>query len=49
MAAKYRHFGQYGILALMGIMYFIPGAFSFVLAPVLFLQGLSDWFIRLWI
>jgi Zn-dependent protease len=49
LAMRYRHFGQYGVLALMGIMYFIPGAFSVVLAPVLFLQGLADWFIRLWI
>jgi len=49
LAMRYRHFGQYGVLALMGIMYFIPGAFSVVLWPVLFLQGLADWFIRLWI
>jgi Zn-dependent protease len=49
LAARYRHFGQYGILALMGIMYFIPGAFSVVLWPVTFLQGVADWFIRLWI
>ena len=49
LALRYRHFGQYGVLALMGILYFIPGAFSVVLWPVLFLQGLADWFIRLWI
>lgn len=49
MAVRYRNFGQYGILALMGIMYFIPGAFAVVLWPVLFLQGMADWFIRLWI
>ena len=48
-AARYRHFGQYGILALMGIMYFVPGAFSVVLFPVFFLRGVADWFIRLWI
>lgn len=46
---RYRQFGQYGILALMGIMYFIPGAFRVVLYPVVFLQGLADSFIRLWI
>ena len=49
LALRYRHFGKYGVLALMGIIYFIPGAFSVVLWPVLFLQGLADWFIRLWI
>jgi Zn-dependent protease len=49
LAMRYRHFGQYGVLALMGIMYFIPGAFSVVLWPVFRLQGLADWFIRLWI
>ena len=49
MAMRYRHFGQYGILALMAIMYFVPGAFSVVLWPVLFLRGLADWFVRLWI
>ena len=49
LAARYRHFGQYGILVLMGIMYFIPGAFSVVLWPVTFLEGVADWFIRLWI
>ena len=46
---QYRQFGQYGVLALMGVMYFIPGAFSVVLWPVLRLQGLADWFIRLWV
>jgi Zn-dependent protease len=45
----YRVFGQYGVLALMGVLYLVPGAFNIVLRPVLFLQGLTDWFIRLWI
>jgi Zn-dependent protease len=49
LALKYRQFGQYGVLALMGVLYFIPGAFGVVLWPVLYLQGLADWFIRLWI
>jgi len=49
MQLRYRQFGQYGIFALMGIMYLVPGAFQFVLWPVLFLQGLADSFIRLWI
>jgi len=49
LADRYRQFGQYGILALMGILYVVPGAFSFVLWPVLFLRGLADSFVRLWI
>ena len=48
-APQYRLFGQYGVFALMGIMYFIPGAFSVVLWPVTYLRGLADWFIRLWV
>jgi Zn-dependent protease len=49
LAMRFRLFGQYGILALMAIMYFIPGAFSVVLWPVLYLRGLADGFVRLWI
>ncbi len=49
LAARYRQFSQYGILALMGIMYFVPGAFSVILWPVFFVRGLADWFVRLWI
>lgn len=48
-AARYRQFGQYGILALMAIIYLVPGAFSAVLFPVYFLRGLADWFVRLWL
>ncbi|MDH3271524.1 MAG: site-2 protease family protein [Gemmatimonadota bacterium] len=48
-AHQYRQFGQWGVLALMGILYLVPGAFSIVLWPVLFLRGLADWFVRLWI
>ena len=49
MQASYRKLGQYGILVLMAVLYFVPGAFSIVLWPVLYLRGLADWFIRLWI
>ena len=49
MAKQYRHFGQYGILALMGIIYLVPGALTVVFGPVYFLREISDWFIRLWI
>lgn len=49
LAVKYRQFGQWGILALIALMYVVPGAFSIVLWPVLYLRGLADWFVRLWI
>ncbi len=49
LQAQYRQVGQYGILILVGLLYLVPGAFSVVLWPVLFLRGLADWFIRLWI
>lgn len=49
VAVRYRDFGQYGILAVMGIIYFVPDALSVALSPVYFLRGLADWFIRLWI
>ena len=49
LAKQYRHFGQYGILALMGIIYLVPGALRLVFGPVYFLREMADWFIRLWI
>ena len=49
VAVRYRDFGQYGILAVMGIIYFVPDALSVALSPVYFLRGVADWFIRLWI
>jgi Zn-dependent protease len=44
----YRQVGQYGILVLMGLTYFVPGAFDVLLWPVDFLAGLADRFVRLW-
>lgn len=49
LAVRYRHLGQYGILALMGIIYFVPGALSAALFPVYLLYGVADWFVGLWI
>lgn len=49
LALKYRMLSQYGILILMGIMFFFPGAFSVLLWPVESVMGLADWFVRLWI
>jgi Zn-dependent protease len=44
----YRLVGQYGILLLMALMYFAPGALDTLLWPVDFLAGLADRFVRLW-
>lgn len=49
MALPYRRAGQYGMLALMAIFFFLPGAFGFLMWPVNFCMGAADAFIRLWI
>ncbi len=53
LAVPYRRLANYGILLLIGIMYFgrMVGidVFAVVLWPVLFFQGLADEFIRLWL
>lgn len=46
---RYREAGRYGLLILMGLLFLVPDAFRVVLAPVFWLQGLADSFIRLWI
>ncbi len=47
--ATYRQTGRYGMLVLLGLVFFYPPFFSFVLWPVLALMGLADAFIDLWI
>ena len=47
--ARYRQAGRYGMLVLMGLVFFYPPFFSFVLWPVLALMGLADALIDLWI
>lgn len=49
MALPYRRAGQYGMLALMAIFFFLPGAFGFLMWPVNLCMGAADAFIRLWI
>jgi hypothetical protein len=34
MAASYRRFGQFGLLALMAIMFLKPGLFGTLMSPV---------------
>ena len=47
--ARYREAGRYGMLLLMGLVFFYPPFFNFVLWPVLALMGLADKMIDLWI
>ena len=49
IAARYRQFGQYGIFALMGILYFLPGGLGVALSPVYVLSDLAEWFVFLWV
>lgn len=49
IAARYRQFGQYGIFALMGILYFLPGGLRVALSPVYVLSDLAEWFVFLWV
>jgi Zn-dependent protease len=49
LAMRYRRFGRFGLLVLMGMMIFFQEAFDYLLWPVTFLRGAADAFIRLWI
>ncbi len=49
LALEYRRAGRYGLLVVMALFFFVPGAFRFILWPVTWLMGLADAFIRLWI
>jgi len=48
MAEQYRELGRYGLLIVMGLIFFLPGAMDVLLSPVYWLQGIADRFIRLW-
>jgi len=49
LADQYRELGRFGLLIVMGLIFFVPGAINFMLGPVFYLRGLADQFIRLWI
>ena len=49
LAQQYRELGRFGLLIVMGLIFFVPGAIDFMLTPVFFLEGLADRFIRLWV
>ncbi|MEK9500499.1 site-2 protease family protein [Gaopeijia maritima] len=48
LASRYRAFGRYGILVLMGLVFFLPGALDVALAPVDWAMGWVDRWVRLW-
>ena len=49
LAQQYRELGRFGLLIVMGLVFFMPGAIEFMLTPVYYLEGLADRFIRLWV
>jgi Zn-dependent protease len=49
LAQRYRRLGRYGLLIVMGLVFFAPGLINVLLWPVNYLRGLADLFIRLWI
>jgi Zn-dependent protease len=42
LGARYREIGRYGILILIGIIWFAPGGFRILLLPVWWVMGLVD-------
>lgn len=49
LALQYREAGKYGLLVVMGLLFFFPKTFNYLLWPVTFFMGAADQFIRLWI
>ena len=47
--AGYQRAGQFGLLIVMGLVFFYPPFFLTILRPVNFLMGLADSFVDLWI
>ncbi len=48
LAAPYRAFGRYGILVLIGVVYFVPGAIGVALAPVEWVMDQVQRWMLLW-
>lgn len=48
LRGRYREMGRYGLLIIMGLVFFVPGAFGILLWPVNFFMGLANDFIDLW-
>lgn len=48
LAAPYRAFGRYGILVLIGVVYFVPGTIGVALAPVEWVMDQVQRWMLLW-
>lgn len=48
-AEGYRRVGRWGFLVILLLVFAMPGVLQLLLAPVNYLMGAADWFIRLWI
>lgn len=49
LGMRYRELGRYGILVLLALVVFLPGALRLLLWPVDLIAGVAHAFIRLWI
>jgi len=49
LSRRYQAAGKYGFIALMALVFLVPGSFSVLLMPVDWLMGLADSFVRIWI
>ncbi|UCC24780.1 MAG: site-2 protease family protein [Gemmatimonadales bacterium] len=49
LAARYRAMGRFGIPVLLLLIFFLPGALGVALAPVTWLMGWADAFVRMWL
>lgn len=49
LSRRYQAAGKYGFIALMALVFLVPGSFSVLLMPVDWLMGLADSFVRIWL
>jgi Zn-dependent protease len=49
LAERYRAAGRHGLLIMMGLLFFFPGVFRYLMWPVSVLMGLATDFARLWL
>jgi len=49
LAIRYREAGRHGLLIMMGLLFFFPGVFRYLLWPVTFFAGLATEFAQLWL
>ena len=49
LAERYRAAGRHGLLIMMGLLFFFPGVFRYLMWPVSVLMGLANEFALLWL